>query len=98
MNATKENKKETNIQVVVRIRPPSEKEILDGYPISITPKGSNQVVAITPHATTTRTFSFDKVFSQHGMFIIIFYKIIVLKKEIRNVTIYYRLKTNFSIN
>jgi len=68
MSSIKDSKKETNIQVVVRIRPPSEKEIIEGYPIWVTPKGSNQIVAITPHATTTRTFSFDKVFSQHGMF------------------------------
>ncbi|ORX54901.1 kinesin-domain-containing protein [Piromyces finnis] len=65
MSLNKNNTNETNIKVVVRIRPPTEKEILNGYPISITPKGSNQVVAITSHATTTRTFSFDKVFSQY---------------------------------
>jgi len=67
MCSTNDVKKESNIQVVVRIRPPTEKEILEEYPISITSKGSHQVVAIPPHATTTRTFYFDKVFSQHGM-------------------------------
>ncbi|KAJ3173700.1 kinesin motor protein cin8 [Geranomyces variabilis] len=56
---------ETNISVVVRVRPRNQKEIRENSPITVTtngPRGKELHVKSTLGDSTTKTYSFDKAF------------------------------------
>ncbi|KAJ3296228.1 kinesin motor protein cin8 [Borealophlyctis nickersoniae] len=68
---------ETNITVVVRLRPRNAKEIKENSPVAVTATGAHLHVKMSSSEVTSKTYTFDKVFGPEADQTLIFDDVVV---------------------